>query len=199
MAELSYAQAVTGKSFDPRLMLLDPMMAEVAEYLEDEQGDGRGFLSSTIAAQTRNCEVNPIRAHQGQKLLEGSYRNFAGFLIRDSAREISIDESIVDAETARLRSRMMIGCFVGKKPTALEFEDWLVNLNEELGDGSVWFSHYEGKGFFSLEANNEETQRKVLTSLPQRNLRGMCSLQPWVPGFNLDKPQELFVPTWITL
>lgn len=100
MAELSYTQAVTGKS---RFILLDPMMAEVDEYLEDEQGDGRGFLSSTIVAQTRNCEVDPIRAHQGEKLLEGSYRNFASFLIRDSAREISIDESIVDAETARLR------------------------------------------------------------------------------------------------
>jgi hypothetical protein len=27
----------------------------------------------------------------------------------------------------------------------------------------------------------------------------MYILQPWVPAFNVDKPQELYVPTWITL
>jgi hypothetical protein len=27
---------------------------------------------------------------------------------------------------------MVIGCFVGKKPSALEFEAWLVALNAEL-------------------------------------------------------------------
>jgi hypothetical protein len=27
----------------------------------------------------------------------------------------------------------------------------------------------------------------------------MCILQPWVPAFNPDKPQDLYIPTWITL
>jgi hypothetical protein len=61
------------------------------------------------------------------------------------------------------------------------------------------FSHFEGKDFFSLEADCEATQKRILTLPPQRNQKGMCILQPWVPAFNPDKPQDLFIPTWITL
>jgi hypothetical protein len=199
MAGISYAQVVTGHTFDPRLMLLDPMLAEVAEGNEDELGCDQDPLSQTIASQTRKCEIDPIKSHQGEKLLEGSYQNFAGFLIKDSSREINVDETAVEAEIARLRSRMPIGYFVGRKPSALEFEAWLVNINAELGGGRVNFSHYEGRGFFSLEADCEKTKTHLLTSTPHRNLRGMCVLQPWVPGFSPDKPQVLYVPTWITL
>lgn len=94
---------------------------------------------------------------------------------------------------------MVIGCFVGQKPLALEFEAWLVSVNEELQRGSVSFSHYSGKGFFSMEADCENTQQRLLTLEPQRNLKSLCILQPWVPSLDPDKPQDLFVLTWITL
>jgi hypothetical protein len=58
--------------------------------------------------------------------------------------------------------------------------------------------HYEGKGFFSLEADSGETQKKILSATPQK-LKGMCVLQPWMPGFESTKPQEVSVPTWVTL
>jgi hypothetical protein len=79
-------------------------------------------LSQTIEARTRSCEVDPIKSHPGEELPPGTFRNYAGFLIKDPTKEIEVDEQAVEEETTKLRSRMVIGCFVGRKPTALEFE-----------------------------------------------------------------------------
>jgi hypothetical protein len=70
-----------------------------------------------------------------------------------------VEEEAVEEETSKLRSKMVIGCFVGKKLLGLEFEAWLVALNIELNEGSAVFSHFKAKGFFSLEADSEETQK----------------------------------------
>ena len=75
----------------------------------------------------------------------------------------------MEEETLKLRSKMVIGFFSGIKPSGVEFEAWLVALNAELNGGSTVFSHFEGKGFFSLEADFEETQKRLLTLPPQRN------------------------------
>ena len=63
-----------------------------------------------IATQTRDCGVYLIKSHEGEKLLEDLYRNFVGFLIKDSSMKIKIDENIVEAEIIRLCSKMLIGC-----------------------------------------------------------------------------------------
>jgi hypothetical protein len=187
MTSLSYAQAVTRNTFDPRLMLLDPMMAEVTDGYEEELRQGQELLSNTIAAQIGDGAVDPTKGHQGEKLPDGTSRNFAGLLLKNASREIQVDENLVEAEITRLRSRLLIGCFVGRKPSALEFEEWLVGLNAKLEGGSVCFSHYEGKGFFSLEADSGETQKKILSATPQK-LKGMCVFITTVDArFRIDK------------
>lgn len=152
-----------------------------------------------IGLQKKNCEVDPIRSRPGENLSEGSYKNFAGFLVYIKIREFVIDENVVDDEINKLHSRMVIGYLVGRRPMALEFKAWLVALNTELQGGRTAFSHFEGKGFFSLEIDSKEIQRRVLMLALQSKQRRMCVLQPWVPLFNPDKPQDLYVLTWMTL
>ena len=96
-----------------------------------------------IEEHTMNCEINLVMRHEGKKLPEGSSRNYVGFLIKDNKREIEVDEEVVEEETAKLHSKMVIGCFIGRKPSALEFKAWLVALNTKLQGGSACFSQYQ--------------------------------------------------------
>jgi hypothetical protein len=98
-------------------MLLNPMMAEVEEELEGIRRDRQDPLSQTIEAHTRNCAIDPVKNHAREKLPEGTYQNYFGFLIKDSMKEIEVDERIVEEETTKLRAKMVIGYFVGKKPS----------------------------------------------------------------------------------
>jgi hypothetical protein len=93
-----------------------------------------------------------------------------------------------------LRSTMIFGCFVGRKPSMLEFEAWLVLLNKELGRDRACFSHFEGRGFFSLEADSKNTQKWLLTLPPQHSQKGMYVLQPWVPNFRLQGRKSAQAP-----
>jgi hypothetical protein len=68
----------------------------------DAQGARQGPLSQTIEAHTRTCEIDPVKSRPREKLPEGSYRNYAGFLIRESARVIEVDEGAVEEETTKL-------------------------------------------------------------------------------------------------
>jgi hypothetical protein len=148
---------------------LELQFATTGEGDDDIQEARQGPLGQMIEAHTRSCEIDLVKSRLGEKLPKGSYYKYIGFLIRKNTRIIEVDEATVEEETTKLKSKMVIGCFVGKKPSALEFEAWLVALNAELNGGSVVFSHFEGRGFFSLEADCKETQKKILTLPPQCN------------------------------
>jgi hypothetical protein len=75
----------------------------------------------------------------------------------------------------------------------------LASLNSSLDSGHVHFSHYEGREFFCLEVDCGATQKQLLTLIPICTKVGLGILQPWISWFNPDRPQELTVPTWITL
>jgi hypothetical protein len=165
MAGLSYAQVLTGDGFDLCLLHLEPPLVTLGGGNEDALEGCQGPLSQTIKAHMRSCTIDHVKHRLGEKLPEGSYRNYVGFLIHENTCIIKIDEAnrfhwssnYCRFPTIKLKSTMVIGCFMGKKPSALEFEAWLVALNEELNDGSAVLSHFEGRGFFSLEADSEET------------------------------------------
>jgi hypothetical protein len=52
---------------------------------------------------------------------------------------------------------MVIGSFVDRKPSALEFEAWLVALNVELCGDSACFNHFEGYRLYILEVDSKVT------------------------------------------
>ena len=78
-------------------------------------------------------------------------------MIKKNTKEIEIDEPIVEEETTKLQSKMVIGSFEDRKPSALEFEAWLVALNVELCGDSTCFNHFKGYRFYILEVDSKVT------------------------------------------
>lgn len=70
MEGVSYAQAVASNNFDPLMMLLEPMLAEIEEEADEVRVDKQGPLSQTIEERTRNCEIYSVIRHEGENYLK---------------------------------------------------------------------------------------------------------------------------------
>ena len=58
------------------------------------------------------------KAEQGKKLPKGYSRSYAGFLLKDMKREISVNQAIVQQEMEYLSKFGIIACFVGRRAPA---------------------------------------------------------------------------------
>lgn len=129
---LSYAQAVHGRNG------LDPMLLEARCNLPKQPPTAPSIrcdlaaeaaLGHVIASQSRQHKIHPTKGQPGETLPEGFSRNYAGFLLRESKKEIEVNEETVLAEAARLKNVMIIACFVGARPPWEDFQLWLAALN----------------------------------------------------------------------
>ena len=149
--------------------------------------------------QISERDLNPFKEQIGEILPSNLERNFSGFLIRKDAIPFKVDSGKLRACIASLREKLLIGKYVGPKPTPQIMRLWLQSLNPELKGCTLLFCMNVGKGYFFLEGNDQDVLCNALMLSPYKTKWGTCMLQSWVPGFNPDNPSNLPFPTWIAL
>lgn len=98
---LSYAQVVHGRHdcLDPMLLEAHciPQDAKTREIRQPEDMAVEVALRHAITNQSRRHKLHPTKRQPCEHLPEDFYRNYAGFLLRDTKREIEVDEETVRA------------------------------------------------------------------------------------------------------
>lgn len=67
VASPSYVQVVAGDGSAP----IDIPFAEAEDDIEEESSEGHELLSRIIEAQTRNCEIDPIKESPKEEFARG--------------------------------------------------------------------------------------------------------------------------------
>lgn len=138
MAPISYADMLNRGSQlvdDPMLMEIGPGKTNSDPHIHAEQLEAE--FSQTLKDQISHLELHPTKAKAGEELPQGYYRNYAGFLIRNTKRVIYLDDEIVAANAACLSTHMAIATFVGGRPSPSAMPQWLRALNARLSPGYV--------------------------------------------------------------
>ena len=126
-------------------------------------------------------------------------RSFSGFLVRKEAIKFTINTQKLLARIDVLKDQLLIGKFVGPKPSPHAKKLWIQAANQELGENALSLCRNVGKGFFLLSGEDKDILNKALMVSPFRSKWDTCMLQSWVPGFNPDNPNNLAFPTWVSL
>ena len=133
----------------------DPMLEEKGGWVAGEDPRKDEEMADAVIeelAQASNPEheghFNPFREQVGEILPTNLERNFSGFLVRKDAITFKVDPLKVNARIARLKEQLLIGKFVGPKPTLQDMEQWLQALNQSLGENELTFCMNVGKGYF---------------------------------------------------
>ena len=184
----------------------DPLLEEKGGWIVGEaRGQDAEMAEAVIEAlveasqQISERDLNPFKEQIGEILPSNLERNFSGFLIRKDAISFKVDSGKLRARIASLKEKLLIGKFVGPKPTPQIMRLWLQSLNQDLKGSTLSFCMNVGKGYFFLEGNDQDALCNALILSPYKTKWGTCMLQSWVPGFNPDNPSNLPFPTWITL
>jgi hypothetical protein len=144
-------------------------------------------------------QLNPFKEQVGEILPANLERNFNGFLVRKDAVTFKVDPQKLNARIAILKEQLLIGKFLGPKPSSQDFGKWLQALNQEIGDSALSFCMNVGKGFFFLKGEDSDARHSALMLSPFKSKWGTCMIQSWIPGFNPDNPSNLAFPTWVAL
>jgi hypothetical protein len=167
--------------------------------------------------QTRQCKFSsapPVSPFTRPRLRmrdlpEGYSRSYAGFLIHNHHREISVDQDVVKQEMDYLTQFVLIVCFIGGSPPMAAIPQWIKQLQNKI-KSSLSFRRPLGKGFFTVKATEQDAVQRLMLLSPFRSFAGLCIFQWWVPDFdpNADRGIHkgncradigLKIPTWITL
>lgn len=207
----SYADKVRGLIPATRF---DPMIDEAGGYREQDvemkQADAELTVQTVLTEQIPEVgNLHPIKASPGEKLPDGYSRSYAGFLLRDTNRVVSVNQDIVRQEMEYLATHAAIGCFVEGRPSQNEMPAWINSLQSKVR-GQLILGRNLGKGFFVIKADSKDTVTNLLLATPYRGSKGLCIFQKWTPDFdptstqigmgsrsNLHKNTK--IPTWITL
>ena len=179
------------------------MRALTAKHTDVLQNNTR-FLKTTpktpVSYSDRiSRDLNPFKRHIGEILPTNLERSFSGFLVRKEAIKFTVNTNKLLARIDVLKDQLLIGKFVGPKPSPHAMKLWIQALNHEIGENALWLCRNVGKGFFLLNGENKDIVNKALMASPFRSKWGMCMLQSWIPGFNPDNPCNLAFPTWFSL
>jgi hypothetical protein len=77
-------------------------------------------------------------------------RNYVKYLLKNTRPMMHVNQVMVRVEMDYLCDHMVIGSFVGVKPSSLAFEAWLTNLNNLVGEGKMLFHDMLKRGFSRL-------------------------------------------------
>ena len=119
--------------------------------------------------------------------------------MRKEAIKFTINTQKLLARIDVLKDQLLIGKFVGPKPSPHAKKLWIQAANQELGENALSLCRNVGKGFFLLSGEDKDILNKALMVSPFRSKWDTCMLQSWVPGFNHDNPNNLAFPTWVSL
>jgi hypothetical protein len=142
---------------------------------------------------------NPYAPRAGEVLLEGTFRNSQGLLVRECQKvpESALDLDFLQKEMTHLRKHVIIMLFVDSNPNL--HTGWLNELQSEIKPGRIVLHKEVGCGYLYIRTDCEETTRRILGMSPHRLQAGTTLFYNWVPAFNPSKPVGLIVPVWISL
>ena len=176
----------------------DPMMEEKGGWIagetqrqdiEMEEAMIEGLAEASH--QTSGGDLNPFQGHSGKILPSNLERSFSGFLVRTEAIQFKVNTEMLLARIEDLKNQLLIGKFVGSKPSPQAMKLWIQALNQELRGNALSLCTNVGKGFFLLRGEDRDTLNAALMVSPFRSKWGTCVLQSWSRGFNPDNPSNL--------
>jgi hypothetical protein len=136
--------------------------------------EGQGKLPTSL---------HPTKVQEGEQLPPGYSRSYAGLLLKDTKREIQVNQDAVKSEMEYLQAFAIIAFFIGGKPSEHLMLGWLEKLKEQV-QGPLVRGRNLGRGFFILKAAEPEVIKNLLMLTPYRSGCGLCVFQRWVPDFD---------------
>ena len=135
----------------------DPMMEERGGWIageaprqdiemEDAVIEGLAEASHQIVG----VDLNPFKGHSGEILPSNLERSFSGFLVKIEVIQFKVNTEKLLARIKVLKDQLLIGKFVGPKPSPQAMKLWIQALNLELGGNALSLCRHVGKGFFLL-------------------------------------------------
>jgi len=189
--------------FAPRF---DPMMEERGGWISGEERRKDVEMDDAVieglaaaSQQSGENDLNPFKGQNGEILPSNLDRSFSGFLVRKDAVKYKVNAEKLIARIELLKDQLLIGKFVGPKPSPQEMSLWIKYLNQELREEGLTFCRNVGKGYFLLKGEDKDALHNAMMLSPFRSKWGTCMLQSWIPGFNPDNPSNLAFPTWVSL
>jgi hypothetical protein len=143
--------------------------------------------------------LNPYTPVAGEVLLEGTFRNSQGLLVRECqlVLENTLDLDFLQKEVSHLRKHVIIVRFVDSSPNL--HAGWLNELQKEIQPGRIVLHKEAGCGYSYIRTDCEETTWRILGLSPHRMQAGTTLFHNWVPSFDPSKPVDLTIPVWISL
>jgi hypothetical protein len=146
----------------------DPPLNAVFGESEEEDQRGMAATMSQLLDQKDGLH-HPTKASPGERLPDGYSRSYAGFLLCDQRREVTVDQHIA--------------FFLGGKPVEAQLFAWIAQLQTQV-QGTILFGRHLGRGFFTLKTDHVDIVRALLLLIPYRTPIGICVFQRWTAGFN---------------
>ena len=177
------------ESFAPKVRFgnaqcFDPMMEERGGWIageaprQDTEMEEAVFEGLAEAKQQRaRGDPNPFKRHSGEILPTDMERNSSGFLVRKEAIKFHVIMEKLLARIEVLKDQLLIGKFVGPKPSPHAMKQWIQDLNCELRGSTLLLCRNIGKGFFFLSGEDKDTLNNALMVSPFRSKWGTCMLQ----------------------
>ena len=131
--------------------------------------------------QTSRGDLNPFKGQSGEILPINLERSFSGFLVRKEAIKFKVNTEKLLARIEMLKDQLLIGKFVGPKPSPQAMKLWIQALNNEVRVNALSLCRNVGKGFFLLKGEDKDILNNALMVSPFRSKWGTCMLQSWVP------------------
>ena len=72
----------------------------------------------TAQRQLPNPSINLTKPEEGESLLPGYARNYAGFLIKTNKTRVHVSEELVATEVRFLQDHLLIASFIGGQPSS---------------------------------------------------------------------------------
>ena len=101
--------------------------------------------------------------------------------MKKEAIQFKVNTKMLLARIDILKDQLLIGKFVGPKPSPQAMRLWIQTLNYELRGSALSLCRNVGKGFFFLNGEDKVTLNNALVVSPYISKWGTCMLQSWVP------------------
>ena len=139
----------------------DPMMKERGGWIvgeaprqdiEMEDAVIEGLAESRH--QNSRGNLNPFKGHSGEILPTNLEISFSGFLMRKEVIKFKVNTEMLLARIDVLKDQLLIGKFVGPKPSPQTMKLWIQALNHELRGNALSLCRNVGKCFFLLSGED---------------------------------------------
>ena len=97
--------------------------------------------------QSPGGDLNPFKGHSGEIFPSNMERSFSGFLVKKEAIQFKVNIEMLLARINVLKDQLLIGKFVGPKPSSQAMKLSIQALNQELSGNALSLCRNVGKGF----------------------------------------------------